>query len=145
MHTEAPKTTLRVQNRPKTHTEMAIILMRNCIITAILAIFALSSCQKAFNVSSVKFSKDGGTQTIEVVTYDAVEINDGNANYGKSEYDENTGVYKTTLEWLSVEYNKSTNKCFVIATKNDSGKKRTFYLEAMYGDLKTSIPVIQDK
>ncbi len=128
MHTEARKTTLRVQNRPQTHTEIA-----------------LSSCQKAFNVSSVKFSKDGGTQTIEVVTYDAVEINDGNANYGKSEYDENTGVYKTTLEWLSVEYNKSTNKCIVIATKNDSGKKRTFYLEAMYGDLKTSIPVIQDK
>ncbi len=72
--------------------------MRNRIVAIVLTIFALSSCQKAFYVSSVRFSKDGGTQTIEVVTYDGVGINDGNANYGKSEYDEDTGVYKTTLE-----------------------------------------------
>ena len=119
--------------------------MRNKIIAIVLTLFALSSCQKAFNVSSIRFSKDGGKQTIEVVTYDGVSINDGNANYGKSEYDEATGVYKTTLEWLSVEYNKATNECIVIATKNDSGKKRRFFLEAMYGDLLTSIPVTQDK
>ena len=58
-----------------------------------------------------------------------VGINDGNANYGKGEYDETTGVDKTTLEWLSVEYNTKTNECAVIATRNDSGKKRKFYLE----------------
>ena len=109
--------------------------MKNKIIAIALAILALSSCQKAFNVSSVRFSKEGGTQTIEVVTYEGVSINDGNANYGKSEYDETTGLTKTTLDWLSVEYNKATNECTVIATKNDSGKKRTFFREAMYGDL----------
>ena len=42
--------------------------MKNKIIAIALAIFALSSCQKAFKVSSVRFSKEGGTQTIEVVT-----------------------------------------------------------------------------
>ena len=119
--------------------------MRNRIIAIVMAIFALSSCQKAFNVSSVKFSNEGGTQIIEVNTYDGVGINDGNAKYGKSVFDETTGISKTTLEWLSVEYNRGTNECTVIASKNDSGKKRTFYLEAMYGDIKTSIPVIQDK
>ena len=118
--------------------------MKNKIIAFALAIFALSSCQKAFSVSSVRFSK-GGSQKIEVVTYDCVSINDGNANYGKSEYNETTGLTKSTLDWLSVEYNKATNECTVIASKNNSGKKRTYYLEAMYGDLKTSIPVIQDK
>ena len=119
--------------------------MRNKIIALVLTIFALSSCQKAFNVSSVRFTKDGGSQIIEVNTHDGVGINDGNANYGKSEYDEITGLTKTTLDWLSIEYNRATNECNVIASKNDSGKKRTYFLEAMYGDLKTSIPVIQDK
>ena len=119
--------------------------MKNKIIAIALAIFVLSSCQKAFNVSSVRFSKEGGSQTIEVVTYEGVSINDGHANYGKYEYDETTGLTKSTLDWLSVEYNKATNECTVIASKNDSGKKRTYYLEAMYVDLKTSIPVIQDK
>ena len=68
--------------------------------------------QKAFTVSSVRFSRDGGTQIIEVVAIGGgVGINDGNANYGKSEYDETTGVVKTSLEWLSVEYNTKTNEC----------------------------------
>lgn len=116
--------------------------MKSKIIAIVLAIFALSSCQKAFKVSSVRFSRDGGTQIIEVVAIGGgVGINYGNANYGKGEYDETTGVDKTTLEWLSVEYNTKTNECAVIATRNDSGKKRKFYLEAMYGDLLTSIPV----
>lgn len=119
--------------------------MKSKIIAIVMVLFALSSCQKAFNVSSVRFSNEGGTQKIEVNTYDGVAINDGNANYGKSVFDETTGVSKTTLEWLSVEYIRGTNECNVIATKNDSGKKRMFYLEAMYGDIKTSIPVIQDK
>ena len=120
--------------------------MKDKIIAIVLAVLALSSCQKAFNVSSVRFSKDGGTQIIEVTTYDGVGINDGNANYGKGEYDETAGVSRTTMDWLSVKYNPATKECTVTATKNDSGKKRTLYLlEAMYGDIKTMIPVIQDR
>ena len=84
-------------------------------------------------------------QIIEVTTYDGVGINDGNANYGKGEYDETAGVSRTTMDCLSVKYNPATKECTVTATKNDSGKKRTLYLEAMYGDIKTMIPVIQDR
>ncbi len=44
--------------------------MKSKIIAIVMVLFALSSCQKAFNVSSVRFSNEGGTQKIEVNTYE---------------------------------------------------------------------------
>ena len=119
--------------------------MRDKIIAVILAIFALSSCQKTFNVSSVRFSKDGGTQIIEVNGYD-LWIYDRNGEYESvDEYDETTGVYRTTVGWLCVEKTISDSQVTVTATRNDSGKRRTLYLEAMNANVSTSIPVIQER
>lgn len=103
--------------------------MKDKIIAIVLAVLALSSCQKAFNVSSVRFSKDGGTQIIEVTTYDGVGINDGNANYGKGEYDETAGVSRTTMDWLSVKYNPATKECTLLPPRTILGKNGHYILK----------------
>lgn len=114
------------------------------IAIAILSLIALTSCQKAFDVNSVHFPNDGGTRTITSSSY-TLSIHDNNANYGTGTEDLENGVIHVEKDWLTAELDMKTGVITLIADKNDTGKKRTLYISGMYGDIQSSIPVVQEK
>lgn len=112
------------------------------ILMAILSLIALTSCQKAFDVNSVHFSNDGGTKTITSSSY-TLSIHDNNANYGTGSAE--NGIIHVEKDWLTAELDTNAGVITLTADKNDTGKKRTLYISGMYGDIQSSIPVVQDK
>lgn len=112
------------------------------ILMAILSLIALTSCQKAFDANSVHFSNDGGTKTITSSSY-TLSIHDNNANYGTSSAE--NGIIHVEKDWLTAELDTNAGVITLTADKNDTGKKRTLYISGMYGDIQSSIPVVQDK
>lgn len=112
------------------------------LLMAILSLTALVSCQKAFDVNSVRFSNEGGTKTITSSSY-TLSIHDYNANYGTGSAE--NGIIHVEKEWLTAELDTDAGVITLTADKNDTGKKRTLYISGMYGDLQSSIPVIQEK
>lgn len=111
---------------------------------AILSLIALTSCQKAFDVNSVHFSNDGGTKTITSSSY-TLSIHDRNANYGTGSEDFENGIIHVEKDWLTAELDMKAGVITLTADKNDIGIKRTLYISGMYGDIQSSIPVVQEK
>ena len=122
-----------------------------CIILGIVTICACTSCEKAFMVNVVRFTREGGTQVVPSCTY-TISISDYDGNYGSGgvdgpgEGDEvEINIEWAELDWLKAELNHQTGVVTVTAQRNDTGKRRKLYLDGMKGDIGSSVPVIQEK
>jgi len=114
------------------------------ILHIILVVCLCTSCDKAFDVSVVRFTREGGTKVIPATTY-VISIHDNNCNYGKGYHDDERGVEVVEFDWLTAELEDRTGKVTLTAKKNETKAKRKLYLSGMYADIQSSIPVIQDK
>lgn len=120
------------------------------ILAITLAAVCICGCEKFFTPSTITLPSDGGSTTVEtiispstlfIVNYDG----DGTQS---PEYDEISGTFYITCDWLTASIVKSSydGECYTMtltAEKNTPGNKRTLYVGGMHGNLQNSMKVIQ--
>lgn len=122
------------------------------ILTILAAAVCLCGCEKMFTPTSVTLSSEGETvtvqtsiwaSTLEILNYDGEGVT-------TPEYDEQSGTYTITNDWLTASISKASEndgkyELLLTAAKNTTGKRRTLYVGGQQANLYNSMKVIQEK
>lgn len=96
----------------------------------------MSSSGETITVQTIIFP-----ETLDILNYHGEGVH-------SPEYDEETGIFSVTYDWLTASiakdsYNGEGREMTLTAEKNTTGKRRTLYVGGMHGNLASSMRVTQ--